>query len=58
MIMGPIESYCTRCERTIEENAWQGVRHDLHCWSLRTALFNLWVRFTLPDDAWDGYCEE
>lgn len=56
--LGRVESECARCDRTIDVNWWQNIRHDLECWGLRTALLNLWARLTWSEAAWGGYCDD
>lgn len=45
----------SRCPHTEDDGPLDGFRHDLGCWGLRTALYNLWWRlFHWDETAWAG----
>lgn len=41
----PYKSDCPRCgTRGVARRPWLDFWHDLYCWSLKTATYNLWFR--------------
>lgn len=49
MFLGTVTSHCHRCGKDEGRTALGDFRHDLRCWGVRTAGYNLWVRLTDPD---------
>ena len=45
---------CPRCGNTSPLSFSSIVFHDLHCWGLRTTLFNIWALLTWPDSKFEG----
>lgn len=40
---------CARCGLHADANILTNIAHDLRCWSVRTALYNAYIRLTVPD---------